>query len=48
MKQHPIYFGLVVLSGLYLLLADVRGWSLMHSITTGRLLGGHGSSFAHK
>lgn len=49
MKQHPIYSAFSIFAALYLVLANARGWSLIHSVNPGRWFGGgHGSSFSHK
>jgi hypothetical protein len=50
MKQHPFYFALTLLAGLYLAFANARGWSLLQTMSLGRFWGSssHGSSFSHK
>ena len=49
MKQHPIYLALIVAAAGYLLLANLRGWSLVQSVARAAVFrGAAGSSFSHK
>jgi hypothetical protein len=49
MKQHPIYLTLVLAAAGYLVLANLRGWSLVQSVALAPWFrGSPGSSFSHK
>jgi hypothetical protein len=49
MKQHPVYLATILLAAGYLLLANLRGWSLVQSVARSAVFRGPaGSSFSHK